>query len=132
MAYSPHPKPNPTNAPGAPVGRNQLALVGFVLSLVFPIGVILNLFGLGIYHAADEAALLTYRLGLVLEMVGVPALIAAIVMGHIALGRANRYSPQLAWRGLAIAELVLGYLSLMVFLWVIWILIHGIKLHFVF
>lgn len=134
MAYSPN--PNPPNVPGVPVGRNQLALVSFLLSLVFPIGVILILFGGGIIATVDSATPLSYRLGSVLEVVGVPALIAAIVIGHIALGRAKRYSLQHAWRGLALAGLALGYLSLVGFLGafglVIWIVIHGIRLHFVF
>jgi hypothetical protein len=39
------------------------------------------------------------------------AAIAAIIMGHLALNQSQRYPPWRAWRGLAVAGVVLGYLS---------------------
>jgi hypothetical protein len=135
MAFSPN--PTPPNAPGVGWGRNLLALVSFLLSLVFPIGLLLVLLvGRGFIATVGPATPLWYSVGKVLEIVGIPALIAAIVIGHMVLGRANRDSLQPASEVLAMVGLGLGYLSLVLFLGVvgliIWYLTHPINLHFVF
>jgi hypothetical protein len=91
---NPHPRDAP-DAPGVGVWRNHraLALVSFLLSLVYPLGVTLfvlgggSLVGLTTVGAATPPA---YWVGSKLEIVGVPALIAAIISGHMALGRAKR------------------------------------------
>jgi hypothetical protein len=112
MAYT----PNPANAPGTPGGRNQLALVSFLLSLIFPVGVALNAFTilfLRVTTSAAVAGLIQVASG-VIGLAGFAGFISAIVTGHIALSRAKRYPPGQAMRGLAITGLVIGYLSLVV------------------
>jgi hypothetical protein len=120
-------------APGAPAERNQLALVSFVLSLVFPGVLLLNLASAGI---VVFPWLLPRIVSNVVALVATPAVIAALVTGHIALSRAKQYPAPQALRGLAISGLVLGYLSLAVVLGVvglvIWFATHPIRLHFVF
>lgn len=130
------PNPNPVHPPGAPMGRNQLALASFLLSLVFPVAVILNVLNGGIVQTVDSTTAALRTVGNVLDILGIPTLIAAIVTGHIALRQAKRYPPQQARRGVAITGLVLGYLSLVLFLvavgLIIWLLIHPIRIHVIF
>ncbi len=121
------------HAPGAPPERNQLALVSFVLSLVFPGVLLLNLASAGI---VVFPWLLPRIVSNVVALVATPAVIAALVTGHIALSRAKLYPAPQARRGLAISGLVLGYLSLAVVLGVvglvIWFATHPIRMHLVF
>ena len=130
MAYLP--PPNPAYSPGAPEGRNQLALVSFLLSLVFPVVLLLNLAIVNIVVFPGVLFVLG-PLGDVLDVLCMAAVIAALITGHIALRQAKRYPPQQARRGLAITGLVLGYLSLVVFLGVvglfIWLVTHPIIIH---
>jgi hypothetical protein len=142
MADSSNPTPRDApDAPGVGVWRNHraLALVSFLLSLVYPLGVTLFMLGRGsIWGTATVGAATppAYWVGSVLEIVGVPALIAAIISGHIALGRAKRYPLEHAGWALASAALVFGYLSLLVVLGevgtALWILTHPIEVHFTF
>jgi hypothetical protein len=95
--------------------RNTLALVSFLLSLVLPIAIVVNLIATFAAYVAKQPSPLLGGIqvtGTVLGVVGLPAMIAAIVTGHIALGRAKRFPPQQAGRGLAIAGLVIGYASI--------------------
>ncbi len=113
--------------------RNSLAIVSFWLSLVFPAVLLLNLASVGI---VVFPLLLPRVLSAVVAIVATLALIAALVTGHMALRRANRYPPPHAQRWLATSALVLGYLSLAVVLGVvglfIWLATHPIRMHIVF
>lgn len=113
MASSPN--PYPANAPGAPVGRNQLALVSFLLSLIFPVAAVLNVVTILFVMVTTSAAVagVIQVFSGVVGILGFAGFIAAIVTGHIALSRAKRYPPQQARRGMAITGLVIGYLSLL-------------------
>ena len=64
-------------------------------------------------------------LGAVDNVIPVSASIVAVVVGHIALAQAGRFAPGRGRRGLAIAALVLGYLSLVVFLAFIGVLLYS-------
>jgi hypothetical protein len=95
---SPLPPPVNSSVPGASSSRrNWLALVS-------------ALFGLGppalLYEAANHGFFTMF--GLLAWLTDM----AALVTAHVALAWANRYRPPLAWRGLAIAGLVLGYLEI--------------------
>jgi hypothetical protein len=138
VAYS-----SPSNlAPGAPVARNQLALVSFWLSLVFLVALLLNMAiaGIVVYPPLGSVLhLLSYvliPLSFVLDLLGVVALFAAIVAGHRALRHARDFPPQQARRALAIAGLGLGYMDLALFLafigLAIWMYTHPIRMHLVF
>lgn len=128
MANSPN--PNPAHAPGAPVGRDQLALVSLLLSLIFPIGAALTVIAWVFTPTARSVALALSTLGNLYEIMGIPALIVAFVTGHMALRRAKRYPPQQMRQGLATAGLVLGYLSCLGAIGlIIWIEHHGILVH---
>jgi hypothetical protein len=131
VAYSP--SPNPVHTPGDPARRNPLALVSLLVSLVFPIGVALNVIGALFPGAVHPPGLAWNSLGNVLDLLGIPALCAAIITGHAALRRAARHPSGQAGRGSAITGLTLGYLSLAVYLGVIvfvplWIATHGVPI----
>ena len=123
----------PRPSPGVSVVRNQLALVSFWLSLVFPAVLLLNVASSGIveYNMA-----LPRTLSNVVALVATPAVITALVTGHIALSRASRYPSPQARRWWAISGLVLGYLSLAVVLGVvgffIWFATHPIRIRIIF
>jgi hypothetical protein len=55
----------------------------------------------------------------VLLVVGLPGMVAAIVIGHVALVEAKRFALRYAWRGLAITGLALGYLSVAYAIWLV-------------
>lgn len=99
-----------------PAWGNPLALVGFLLSLVFPVGVVLLQLGGGIYQVVDAFTPPAYRVGQALLIAGMPATLLAIVMGHIALRWAKRRSYQRPLRGIAITGLVLGYGALVAYI----------------
>ncbi len=136
MASSPSPShlPPPTApirppVPTAPRGRNQLALTSMLLALVFPLGVALDIVLATLTQHTPSLAVgtITEAVGTLLAFVSPPAIIGAIVTGHIALGRAKHYSPWHARRGLAWTGLVVGYLSLAVFIgfWALLLTGHG-------
>lgn len=114
---------------------NPLALVSFLLSLVFPVGVILLQLGGGIYQTVDAFTPPAYRVGVALLIAGIPATLLAIVTGHLALRWAKRRSYQQPLRGTAIMGLALGYGALVAYLgWfalAYWVVTH-LRLHFVF
>jgi hypothetical protein len=117
---SPQHLPSPTApirppAPTGPRGRNQLALASFLLSLIFPVGVALNVVTILVLRVTTASAVAgaTQVISGVIGIAGFAGFSAAIVTGHLALSRAKRYPPWQARRGLAIAGLVMGYLSLL-------------------
>lgn len=115
MAFSPNPPPAPTL--GAAVGRNQLALVSVLLSCVscvLPIG--LALYVIIALVVTPRGVLLLDGLFPCPECLVLLVLLGAIVIGHVALNEAKRYPPQQARRGMAVFGLVLGYLSLVLYL----------------
>lgn len=63
--------------------------------------------------APNGLALTSMIAGIVsLVLCGAVAGIVAVITGHLALSRANQLPPQLARRGMAIAGLIMGYISI--------------------
>ena len=96
-------------------GANTLAAIGLVLALL----------ALAVDYLSLSSRMYDLGLGAVDNVIPVLASIAAIVVGHIALAQAGRFAPGRGRRGLAIATLVLGYLSLVVFLAFIGLLLYS-------
>ena len=103
-------------------GRNVLALVSLLASLVFPLAVTINLLGavaVANHLIAERAMMVVVIVGGGLGTLGIPAMLTAIATGHVALVIAKRYSRRAARRWMAIVGLVVGYLSLLAFCGVI-------------
>jgi hypothetical protein len=99
-------------------GRNVLALVSLLASLVFPLAITINLLGaVAIAHhlIPERAMMVVVTIGGGLGTLGIPAMLTAIATGHIALVIAKRFSRRAARRWMAIVGLVVGYLSLLAF-----------------
>jgi hypothetical protein len=99
-------------------GRNVLALVSLLASLVFPLAVTINLLGavaVANHLIAERAMMVVVIVGGGLGTLGIPAMLTAIATGHVALVIAKRYSRRAARRWMAIVGLVVGYLSLLAF-----------------
>lgn len=97
-------------------GRNTLALISLLASLVFPLAVLVN--ALGAVAQSNHLVSLDFTnvfaaIGAALAALGVPALMTALVTGHIALVIAKRFHAVGARRWMAIVGLILGYLSLL-------------------
>lgn len=111
--------PNSPIVPGATSassGRNQLALISMLLGFIFPVGLLVRLLEVAIHVGAKgaPASTLSVMFGILDQVFGVvslPALVASLVMGHLALVRAKRYPKPQARRWMAIVGLVLSYLS---------------------
>ena len=96
-------------------GANTLAAIGLVLALL----------ALALDYLSLSNRLYDLGLGAVDNVIPVSVSVAAVVVGHIALAQAGRFPPGRGRRGLAIAALVLGYLSLVVFLVFIGLLLYS-------
>jgi hypothetical protein len=94
---------------------NTLAAIGFVLGLL----------ALALDYLSLNNSLYSLGLGAVDNLIPVAASIAAVIVGHIALAQARRFPSSHGRRGLAITALVLGYVSLVVFLAVIGLLLYS-------
>lgn len=83
-----------------------LAVVSFVLALLYPVALIVNDVVIIVRYVSGPfpfpAAALTYT---VLGYLAIPVLVVAIVLGHIALASARM------WRRLARVGLIAGYVS---------------------
>ena len=95
-------------------GRNVLAIVSFIASLIFPFGVALSLLGVVARQSGWPQALpILSSIGASLTgIVGIPAMLCAIVAGHFAWIWRKRYSRENRLGWMAILGLVMGYLSL--------------------
>jgi hypothetical protein len=103
-------------------GRNVLALVSLLASLVFPLAVTINLLGAVAVanHLIPGSAMMVFvTIGGGLGTLGIPAMLTAIATGHVALVIAKRFSRRAARRWMAIVGLIVGYLSLLAFCGVI-------------
>jgi hypothetical protein len=89
------------------------------------IGLVLALLALTLDYLSLSNTLYELGLGAVDNLIPVIVSIAAVVVGHIALARAGRFPPGQGRRGQAITALVLGYLSLVVFLVFIGLLLYS-------
>jgi len=89
------------------------------------IGLALGLLALALDYLSLSNSLYSLGLGALDNLIPVLASTATVVVGHIALARARRFPPGGGQRGLAISALVLGYLSLVVFLACIGFLLHS-------
>ncbi|MGZ3667643.1 MAG: hypothetical protein ACXVDA_24525 [Ktedonobacterales bacterium] len=109
--------------PEPPARRNLLAFVSVLLSLVFPLGVVVELLAGGFS-----------RIGAALVLAGLPATALAIVAGHVALRRSDREPFQQPLRGVARIGLLLGYGTYLGLAGlVIWVIVHGIpRMHIVY
>jgi len=120
----------PTDASGAQStsqrGRNTLALISLLISLIFPLAIAINVLGavaLANHLIAQRVMSVFFMAGGAFGTLGLPAMISAIATGHVALLIAKRYTRSGARRWMAIVGLVIGYLSLLSFLGVIAIFI---------
>ena len=103
-------------------GRNVLALVSLLASLVFPLAVAINLLGavaVANHYIPERAMMVVVTVGGGLGTLGIPAMLTAIATGHVALVIAKRFSRRAARRWMAIVGLIVGYLSLLAFCGVI-------------
>lgn len=99
-------------------GRNILALISLIASVIFPLAVAINVLGaLAIAnHLIPQRAMAIFAMiGGALGTLGIPAMLTAIVTGHVALVIAKRFSQSAARRWMAIVGLIVGYLSLLAF-----------------
>lgn len=100
--------------------RNTLALISLLLSLIFPLAITINVLGAVAManHMIAQRAMSVFFMaaGGAFGTLGLPAMIAAIATGHVALVIAKRYTRSGARRWMAIVGLVLGYLSLLALL----------------
>ncbi len=83
---------------------NTLSIIAFLASLYAPFGSVLSQFT----RIFPQSISFIGFFGLLT----LPAIIIAIVLGHIALSQSKRYIPAKAYRGLAITALVLGYVEI--------------------
>jgi hypothetical protein len=97
------------------VRANTSTTIGFVLALL----------ALTLDCLSLSNTLYDLGLGALDNLIPVAVSIAAVVVGHIALAQAGRFPPSQGRRGLAISTLVLGYLSLLVFLAFIGLLLYS-------
>ncbi len=112
---------NGASAPSNP-GRNVLALVSLLASLVFPLAATINLLGavaVANHLIPQRAMMVVVTIGGGLGTLGIPAMLTAIATGHVALVIAKRFSRRAARRWMAIVGLVIGYLCLLAFCGVI-------------
>jgi hypothetical protein len=98
-----------------PARWNALSLVSVLLSLVAPVGLIIFQLGGGLYEPVNASTPPAYHVGLVVQLVGIPATLLAIGTGHSALDTAKRRSYRQPLRGIAILSLVLGYGALVAY-----------------
>jgi len=99
-------------------GRNVLALVSLLASLVFPLAISINLLGtvaVANHLIPEKAMMVVVTVGGGLGTLGIPAMLTAIATGHVALVIAKRFSRRAARRWMAIVGLIVGYLSLLAF-----------------
>jgi len=89
------------------------------------IGLALALLALALDYLSLSNSLYDLELGAVDNLIPVAVAIAAVVVGHIALAQAGRFPVGRGRRGLAITAVVLGYLSLVVFLAFIGLLLYS-------
>jgi hypothetical protein len=94
---------------------NPLALMSFMLSCVFPVGVVVVQVAGGVFQAVNASTPLAYHVGVALLIAGIPAVLLALFIGHGALDRAKHRAYRWPLRGLAIISLVLGYGALVAY-----------------
>jgi hypothetical protein len=85
-------------------------------SLVFPLAVAINLLGavaVANHLIPERAMTVVVMVGGGLGTLGFPAMLTAIVTGHVALALAKRFSRRAARRWMSIVGLIVGYLSLL-------------------
>lgn len=107
--------------PASETKSNTLALISFFASLYPPVIYVLTL---GSYFLPVLRTILGF-----MSILSLPALILAIVFGHIGLNQARRYAANKGYRGFAIAGLVIGYVELAVSLLFVVVIIYAV-LHF--
>jgi hypothetical protein len=88
---------------------NPLAVLSFLLSLVFPAGVLVVELAGGVFQPVYASTPLAYHVGMALLMAGVLAVPLAIVTGHGALDWAKRRAYRWPLHRITIVSLVLGY-----------------------
>ena len=97
-------------------GPNQLALVSLIVSFIAPLAVA---FAITVNVAsAQPKGVSPSPWQMVAGVVGsaiVPAMIATIILGHLALHRAKRFPRPQARRWMAITALVIGYIAVVAF-----------------
>lgn len=105
-------------APPRDSGRNVLALVSLLASLIFPLAVAINVLGavaVANHLIPEKVIAVFFVVGGGLGTLGIPAMLTAIATGHVALVIAKRFSCRAARRWMAIVGLVVGYLSILAF-----------------
>lgn len=110
--------PVPANHSPADTGKNTLALISLIASLIFPIAVAINLLSAvaqANHLIPARAMAVVFVIGGGIGTFGIPAMLTAIATGHIALVIAKRYPRSAARRWMAIVGLIIGCLSLLAF-----------------
>jgi hypothetical protein len=111
-----------------PTPWNRLALVSFLLSLVFPVGVIVLQLAGGVFQPVNASTPPAYHVGMALLIASALTAPLALVTGHSALDGAKRRAYRQPLRAVAIVSLALGYGSIVAFLGGIvlayWIVTH--------
>jgi hypothetical protein len=87
---------------------NPLALVSFLLSLVFPVGVLVVELAGGIFQPVNASTPSSYHIGVALLIAGVLTVPLAIFTGHGALDWAKHRAYRWPLRGIAILTLRRG------------------------
>lgn len=113
---------------------NPLAVVSFLLSLVFPIGVLVVQLAGGVFQPVNASTPPAYYVGVALMDAGILAVPLAIFTGHGALDWAKHRAYRWPLRGIASISLVLGYGTVVGFVgtvvWGYWVMTHT-RWHFV-
>jgi len=92
-----------------PTRWNPLALLSFLLSLVFPTGVLVIELAGGVFQPVNASTPPAYHVGVAMLMAGVLTVPVAIITGHSALDWAKRRAYRWPLQRIAIVSLVLGY-----------------------
>lgn len=88
---------------------NPLALLSFLLSRLFPVGVIVVQLAGGIFQPVNASTPSAYHVGVVLLTAGILTVPLAIFTGHGALDWAKHRAYRWPLRRIAIVSLLLGY-----------------------
>lgn len=92
-----------------PIPWNPLALVSFLLSLVFPVGVLVVQLAGGVFQSVNASTPPAYHIGMALLIAGVLAVPLAIFTGYGALDWAKHRVYRWSLRAFALVSLALGY-----------------------
>lgn len=121
MSLEPAPSPV-VNLASSPVQKNTPALAGFIVTLLPPVFTFLFPIIASFFPPAPIILLS-------LSVVSFLTAIIGVVLGHIGLQRAKQFAPANAYRGLAIAALVIGYVEVAIGLLIFGLIVLWVSLY---